>query len=94
MGAVNLLIRFIADEHNSGNDEREQVINNTVGNECPEKNRLVVISGNDEQKQGFKNAQAARNLAENAQNLSNDEDADEYVKRQGYKVNQHGIQNQ
>lgn len=94
MGTVNLLIRFIADEHDSGNDEREQVINNTVGNERSEKNRLVVISGNDEQKQGFKNAQAARNLAENTQNLSNDEDADEYVKRQGHKVNQHGIQNQ
>ena len=50
-----------------------------------------MFTGNNEHKQSFKYAQTAGNLAENAQDLRNDKDADENVKGNINKGNQREI---
>ena len=85
---------FIREQHNARDNQRQEVIDDAVSNQRTENQGLVMVAGDNVQEQALKNTQAARNLAENAQNLRNDEDADEDIKRNVHKRNEREIQHQ
>ena len=80
--------QLINKQNNAGKHQRQQIINNPVSNQRPEQHRLIVLAGNNKHKQPLKHAQTARNLAEYPQNLGNQKDPDENVKRNVHKRNQ------
>ncbi len=89
-----ICVPFVGKQDNAGDNQREKVVDNAVGNQGAENQRLVVVARNNVQEQAFENAQTARNLTEHAENLCDDKDADENVKRNVHERRQRIVKHQ
>lgn len=87
-------VPFVGKQDNAGDNQREKVVDNAVGNQGTENQRLVMVARNNVQEQTFENAQTARNLTEHAENLRDDENADKDIKRNVHERRERVVQHQ